>query len=117
MTIFRLKLRDQDNEEMYFTGEDDSDDDSEIENDPADNQETSDLFRSLILALNTCYHVGLQNEETRTKYLDCVAPIFKAKNITGKFMAKEINLCYEVILDEFQLPNAIARNQVTAFAI
>ncbi len=106
-------------EELYFTGEssesesddDDDDDDDDDELYEAD-EKVSDLEKALILSLNTCYHVGLQNEKMRKSYLDGIVSLFNSKYITRGFMEREINACYEVFLDEIHLPNAIARNQV-----
>ena len=66
------------------------------------------LLRSIILSLNTCYHVGLQNEQIRREFRENVAPIFGNDKISPEFIAHEINICYEVFLDEIQLPNARA---------
>lgn len=63
------------------------------------------------------YHVGLQSESMRNKYLDGIAALFKSRRITRSFMDREINACYEVFLDEIQLPNAIARNQVIVWLV
>ena len=72
----------------------------------------SKLIKSIILSLNICYHVGLQSEASREKFRENVIPVFKNRSITSDYMAKEIDSCYEVFLDEIQVPNAIARNQV-----
>ena len=71
------------------------------------------LIRAIILSLNTCYHVGLQSEESRLEYRHSICEYFNNTSVTERFIANEINLCYEVFLDEIHLPNAIARNQVT----
>ena len=82
-------------------------------NDENEDDLERNFTRAIILALNTCYHVGLQNEESRLKFRNSIAPIFKSQSIDANFISDEINLCYEVFLDEIQLPDAIARNQVT----
>lgn len=103
----------------------DSDDD-ENELDPCDDENELDHYgevdeldvedinfnRAILLALNTCYHVGLQNEASRERYRTNIAPIFRNPSIDSDYINDEINICYEVFLDEIQLPDAIARNQV-----
>ena len=71
------------------------------------------LTTAIILALNTCYHVGLQSDETRKDYRNKISENFYAnkQRITAEDILKEINYCYEVFLDEIKLPDAIARNQ------
>jgi len=100
--------------------EEEEEDEEEKEYDEEEGEEgeqVSDLDRALILSLNTCYHVGLQSESMRNKYLDGIAALFKSRRITRSFMDREINACYEVFLDEIQLPNAIARNQVNVWLV
>ena len=114
----RRTLRSESDSEDYYTGDSsgsETEDDDEVYE--ADDEGVSNLSRALILSLNTCYHVGLQNEKMRRSYLDGIAPLFKSRHITSSYMDKEINVCYEVFLDEIQLPNAIARNQVTTWLI
>jgi hypothetical protein len=100
---------DEEEEEEETEGEEEEEYDEE---EGEEGEQVSDLDRALILSLNTCYHVGLQSESMRNKYLDGIAALFKSRRITRNFMDREINACYEVFLDEIQLPNAIARNQV-----
>lgn len=85
---------------------DDNEDEDELD------AESFNFIRAIILALNTCYHVGLQNEVSRERFRANIAPIFMSPSIDSNFISDEINLCYEVFLDEIQLPDAIARNQV-----
>ena len=67
------------------------------------------LKYSIVLALNACYHVGLSNEDTRTEYRKRIASCFGDTH--EDLIADIINQCYEVFLDEIDLPTAIARNQ------
>ena len=75
--------------------------------------ESFELIIATILALNTCYHVGLQSDQTRKEYREKISEIFMTVNslITPDFILEEINYCYEIFLDEINLPDAIARNQ------
>jgi hypothetical protein len=88
---------DEENQD-YLTGE-------ESETDTNDNQtEKLNFITSLILALNTCYHVGLQSDVTRKEYREKVSEIFLANNhrISSEFILEEINYCYEVFY--FKIP-------------
>jgi len=67
---------------------------------------------TIILALNTTYHVGLQNEQTRLAYRNCISKSFENTEINETYITEVINNCYEIFLDEISLPAAIARNQV-----
>lgn len=71
------------------------------------------LLTSIILALNACYHVGLQTEESRTEYRQEISKSLRTifSQVDENYIAAEINFCYEVFLDEIHLPDAIARNQ------
>jgi len=73
---------------------------------------TENLINSIILALNTTYHVGLQNEQTRLAYRNCISKSFENTEINETYITEVINNCYEIFLDEISLPAAIARNQV-----
>lgn len=71
------------------------------------------LLASILLALNACYHVGLQTEESRTEYRQEISKSLRTifSQVDENYIAAEINYCYEVFLDEIHLPDAIARNQ------
>lgn len=75
------------------------------------------IIKSIIMALNTCYHVGLQSEDTRRLYRREIADCFRAFKAVDliqfdEAMIKEqVNSCYEVFLNEIKLPDAIAKNQ------
>ena len=69
---------------------------------------SEDLLSSIILALNACYHVGLQSEESRENYRIKISECLK---IDQDYFLNEINKCYEAFLNEIKLPDAIARNQ------
>ena len=89
---------DEENQD-YLTGE-------ESETDTNDNQtEKLNFITSIILALNTCYHVGLQSDVTRKEYREKVSEIFLANNhrISSEYMLEEINYCYEVFY--LKIPN------------
>ena len=75
------------------------------------------LINSIILALNTTYHVGLQNEHTKRAYRNCISDSFENHEINEKYITEVINNCYEIFLDEISLPAAIARNQVMFYSI
>jgi hypothetical protein len=64
-----------------------------------DQSENLNLITSIILALNTCYHVGLQSDVTRKEYRDKVSEIFIIDNsrISADYFLEEINCCYEVV--------------------
>ena len=68
---------------------------------------------SLILALNTCYHVKLQDEKSRLNYRNCIATHLHMfdQQVTETKITKDIDYCYQVFLEDIQLPDAIARNQ------
>ena len=70
----------------------------------------SDIINSIILALNTTYHVGLQNDETRIVYRKYISKSFENPQIYHIYIAEVINNCYEILLDEISLPAAITRN-------
>ena len=74
------------------------------------------LINSIILALNTTYHVGLQNEHTKRAYRNCISDSFENHEINEKYITEVINNCYEIFLDEISLPAAIARNQVMFYS-
>lgn len=78
-----------------------------------DNNNKNILLSSIILALNACYHVCLQKEETRKEYREEMSKHLRTHwvHVTADYIKKEIDICYEVFLDEIQLPDAIARNQ------
>jgi len=73
--------------------------------------DNNSLVRSVILATSVCYHVCLQNNETREEYRKRIANCFKLKKVTSESIMNIINICHEVFLDEVRLPDAIARNQ------
>ena len=115
------------NEQDYVNDEDESEeeDDEEYQEANTDIEEediqlampsenSTNFIRSTILALNTCYHVGLQSENTREAYRTAISRCYTQNNqhqVTVEFILDEINTCYEVFLDEIKLPDAIARNQ------
>ena len=77
---------------------------------------------STLLALNTCYHVGLQSNLIRKKYREELAQVFNHfgyTHINEELIHKKIDKCYQVILDEtldnlFQIQenrDAISKNQ------
>ena len=76
------------------------------------NDEKVNVIKSIILALNTSYHVGLKNEKTRKEYRNCISRSFNNRKIDENYISEVINECYEIFLDEICLPPAIARNQV-----
>lgn len=86
--------------------------DASIEEIDAEISLTENLINSIILALNTSYHVGLQNEETRLAYRTEISKSFENAEIDENYLTEVINNCYEIFLDEISLPAAIARNQV-----
>lgn len=107
-------LEESDNES--FTSAQEAEIANSIESNISDNLGTNhNLILSIILSLNTCYHVKLHNEETRRKYRQDIAAIFNNEIIDEERISQQINLCYEAFLEEIQLPNAIARNQVHKF--
>ena len=107
--------------EMSFQNEqnqltDDEEDESNYLNQSIEEKEQEDiisdnLINSIILALNTTYHVGLQNEKTKLEYRVCIAQQFGIHEIDEKYITEVINSCYEVFLNEIKLPSAIAKNQ------
>lgn len=80
-----------------------------------DNQQidADNLLVSIILALNACYHVCLQNEHVRKQYRQEISKHLRSQwpCVDDEYVMREIDLCYEVFLDEIHLPDAIARNQ------
>lgn len=98
---------------------DDSDDEAKIEKNERKNSKQEEapemdpkrFTRCVILALNVCYHVCLQSNEARKAYRIEVTNCFKEKNINESYMLNEIDLIYEIFLDQIDLPDAIARNQ------
>jgi len=82
---------DEENQE-YLTGEESDTDTNEYQ------AENLNFTTSIILALNTCYHVGLQSDVTRKEYREKVSEIFLANNhrINSEYILEEINYCYEV---------------------
>ena len=68
---------------------------------------------SLILALNTCYHVKLQDEKSRSTYRHYIATHLHMfdQQVTETKITKDIDYCYQVFLEDIQLPDAIAKNQ------
>ena len=66
---------------------------------------------SIILAMNVCYHVCLQSNETRKEYREGLAECFNDNQIDDESILDMIDSCYEVFLNEIKLPDAIARNQ------
>ncbi|RNA31081.1 E3 ubiquitin-ligase RNF213-like [Brachionus plicatilis] len=79
---------------------------------PIENSERHELLlSSIILALNACYHVGLQSEESRKKYRIKISSCFDYHAIDQEYFLNEIDNCYEKFLSEIKLPDAIARNQ------
>lgn len=80
-----------------------------------DNQQIDpdNLLGSIILALNACYHVCLQNEHVRKQYRQEISKHLRSTwpCVDDEYVMREIDLCYEVFLDEIHLPDAIARNQ------
>lgn len=86
------------------------DDDGEIENNL--NADENIVLDSIILALNTCYHVGLQSRNTRSDYLKEIHQVINKKiKLTKDYIGEVINNCYELFLNEINLPEAIARNE------
>lgn len=70
------------------------------------------VLNSIILALNACYHVGLQSEQTRLEYRNEILRLLRSSfKVDQNQIVDVINNCYEVFLDEISLPDAIARNQ------
>lgn len=104
-------------DELFFSAdESDNNSNTQEETNTLENFGTNhNLVLSVILALNTCYHVKLHNEETRQKYRQDIAAVFNNNLITEEVISEQINLCYEAFLEEIQLPNAIARNQERLF--
>lgn len=95
---------------------DDTDDQEELEDLPAPmaagNPVAKNLLGSIILALNACYHCGLQSEDTRREFRNEICNKLKnSYNVDEKYLRDEIDYCYEVFLDEINPPEAIARNQ------
>ncbi len=64
---------DEENQE-YITGAESDTDTNEYQ------AEKLNFTTSIILALNTCYHVGLQSDVTRKEYREKVSEIFLANN-------------------------------------
>jgi len=67
---------------FYFTprnsgSEEDEEGEEEEYDEEEEGEQVSDLDRALVLSLNTCYHVGLQSESMRNKYLDGIAALFR----------------------------------------
>lgn len=79
------------------------------------NYNFSNLTSSIILALNTCYHVGLQSEESRKKFrIEVISKCFIRNgfnNVNDNYILEVIDSCYDIFLNEIKLPDAIARNQ------
>jgi hypothetical protein len=110
----------QEKRHLSTASRDDSDHEAEFEDDeneepvfeiaPANQRTNDDLISSIILAINACYHVGLQSDESRREYRHKITPCFPA-NVDEDFILAEIDRCYEKFLDEINLPDAIAKNQ------
>ncbi|CAF0824304.1 unnamed protein product, partial [Brachionus calyciflorus] len=107
-----LRIVDSD-DDLHDENEDSQDEqdeeEDEIRQDTIENN-NENLISSLILALNACYHVGLQSEDSRRDYRRQISTCFP-NNINDDFILNEIDKCYEIFLDEIHLPDAIARNQ------
>lgn len=94
---------DENEEDDYDTADEESDQEimtsSGRRQNLEDQSENVTLITSIILALNTCYHVGLQSDVTRKEYRDKVCEIFIIDNsrISAEYLLEEINCCYEVI--------------------
>ena len=94
---------DENEEDDYDTADEESDQEimtlSSHRQNLEDQSENLNLITSIILALNTCYHVGLQSDVTRKEYRDKVCEIFIIDNsrIRADYLLEEINCCYEVI--------------------
>ena len=119
----RNDRRKQQQAQKMSDDDDDDDDDDQTDSDDDNESITSttgsqpaqqpNFIISLILALNTCYHVKLQEEKSRFIYRhNMTTHLCKFdQQVAETSIAKDIDYCYQVFLEDIQLPDAIARNQ------